>query len=67
MGKSHASQYANFGSLHMFILRLGDIPFKKIFYWKGRGERRENLGIKNILNAFTTRAFRIFFIWYLLI
>lgn len=44
----------------MFILRLGDIPFKKIFYWKGRGKRI--LGIKNILNAFTTRAFRIFYL-----
>jgi hypothetical protein len=41
----------------MFILRLGVSLLRRSFTGK---EEKRILGIKNILNAFTTRAFRIF-------
>jgi len=49
----------------MFILRLGDIPFKKIFYRKGRGKRI--LGIKKYPECFYNKSIQDIFIWYLLI
>jgi len=51
----------------MFILRLEISLLRRSFIGKEEEREERILGIKNILNAFTTRAFRIFFIWYLLI
>ncbi len=45
----------------MFILWLGDIPFKKIFYWKGRGERRENFGYKKYPECFYNKSIQDIF------